>query len=374
MDRLDLAEAEYMRLAIELAKKGEGFVNPNPLVGAVIVKEGRVIGQGYHERYGSLHAERNAIASLTEPADGATLYVTLEPCCHYGKTPPCTDAIIENRIGRVVIGSKDPNPLVAGKGVRRLIEAGIEVTEDFLRDECDELNPVFFHYITTGSPYVVLKYAMTMDGKIATKTGASRWITGEESRLTVQKLRHRYSSIMAGIGTVLSDDPMLNVRIEGLKSPVRVICDTALRIPLESRIVKSANEFKTIIAYAASDEEKEKRLKEYGVYLEKLPLKEGHVDMAALIMRLGELKIDSVLVEGGGTINDTLLREDLVDRVEAFIAPKIFGGKEAKTPVEGVGISSVDQAHMFELKDVAYHGDDVQLSYVRNGSSGMIQR
>ena len=210
----DKTETVYMKRAIELALEGEGYVNPNPMVGAVIVKDGRIIGEGYHRRYGELHAERNAIASLTESAEGATIYVTLEPCCHYGKTPPCTEAIIENKLSRVVIGSKDPNPLVAGKGVKRLREAGIEVIEDFLRDECDELNPVFFHYITTGLPYVVLKYAMTMDGKIATRTGASKWITGEEARGEVQRLRHKYSAIMAGIGTVLADDPLLHILFE----------------------------------------------------------------------------------------------------------------------------------------------------------------
>ena len=360
-----MPETEYMRRAIELARKGEGYVNPNPMVGAVIVKDGRIIGEGYHERYGELHAERNAIASLTEPAKGAAIYVTLEPCCHYGKTPPCTEAIIDNGISRVVVGSRDPNPLVAGKGVKMLREAGIEVIEDFLKDECDELNPVFFHYITTGMPYVVLKYAMTMDGKIATVTGASKWITGEESRNEVKRLRHKYSAIMAGIGTVLADDPMLNVRTEGLKSPVRVICDTKLRIPTDSNIVKTADRYRTIIAYGTADEAKERALRDKGVCLEKLPLKDDHIDMAALIRRLGELKIDSVLVEGGGTVNDSLVRAGLADRVEAFIAPKIFGGSDAATPVSGMGIPDVDDALKFVLKDAAYHGEDVQLTYIK---------
>ncbi|MBR4719333.1 MAG: bifunctional diaminohydroxyphosphoribosylaminopyrimidine deaminase/5-amino-6-(5-phosphoribosylamino)uracil reductase RibD [Lachnospiraceae bacterium] len=360
-----MIEAEYMRRAIELARRGEGFVNPNPMVGAVIVKDGRIIGEGYHERYGELHAERNAFASLTESAEGATVYVTLEPCCHYGKTPPCTEAIIENKISRVVIGSRDPNPLVAGKGLKNLREAGIEVTEDFLKDECDELNPVFFHYITTGLPYIVLKYAMTMDGKIATKTGASKWITGEESRWEIQRLRHKYMAIMAGIGTVLEDDPMLNTRADGLNSPVRIICDTGLNIHIDSNIVKTAREYKTIIACNVSDEAKEKILTDKGVCIEKLPLKDGHIDMPALLRRLGELNIDSVLVEGGGTLNDSLIREGLADRVEAFIAPKVFGGSDAKTPVEGIGIDSIDEALRFKLTEVSYHGEDVQLSYIR---------
>ena len=207
-----VTDQDYMKRAIELAKKGEGWTNPNPMVGAVIVKDGRIIGEGYHARCGELHAERNAIASLTESAEGATLYVTLEPCCHYGKTPPCTEAILEQKIKKVVIGSRDPNPKVAGKGAKILRDAGVAVVEDFMRDKCDELNPIFFHYITTKTPYVVMKYAMTLDGKIATKTGASKWITQEAARREVQYMRHRYMGIMVGIGTVLADDPMLNVR------------------------------------------------------------------------------------------------------------------------------------------------------------------
>ena len=241
-----MTDRDYMTRAIELAEGGVGYTSPNPLVGAVIVKDGRIIGEGYHERYGSLHAERNAFASLKESAEGATIYVTLEPCCHHGKQPPCTEAIVENKIARVVIGSRDPNPLVSGKGTAYLREHGILVEEDFMREECDRLNPIFFHYITNKLPYVVMKYAMTLDGKIATVTGASKWISGEESRHMVHELRHKYRGIMVGIGTVLADDPMLNCRIEGLRSPVRIICDSHLAIPLESNICKTAKEYDTI--------------------------------------------------------------------------------------------------------------------------------
>ena len=253
-----MTDQEYMLRAIQLAKKGEGWTNPNPMVGAVIVKDGKIIGEGYHKKYGELHAERNAIASLTESAEGAVIYVTLEPCCHHGKTPPCTEAIIEQKIRKVVIGSRDPNPKVAGKGVQMLREAGVTVVEDFMREECDQLNPVFFHYITTKTPYVVMKYAMTLDGKIATKTGASKWITGESARKEVQHMRHQYMGIMAGIGTVLADDPMLNVRVEGWKSPVRIVCDSKLRIPPGSQIVKSAEKYRTIVAYADQKNTEEK--------------------------------------------------------------------------------------------------------------------
>lgn len=375
----NISDEQYMRRAIELALKGEGYVNPNPMVGAVIVKNGRVIGEGYHHKYGDLHAERDAIASLTEDADGAAIYVTLEPCCHHGKQPPCTEAIIEKGIKRVIIGSRDPNPLVAGKGVAVLRNAGIEVIEDFLRDECDEINPVFFKYITTGQPYVVLKYAMTMDGKTATVSGASKWITGEGSRRQVQMMRHKFMAIMAGIGTVLADDPMLNVRIEGLKSPVRVIADSRLRIPLDCNIVKTAGEYRTIVAYCDANDEglhktntghgsdggnyKAEQLKKAGVELIKTPSDNGHVDVSYLMDSLGKMGIDSVFTEGGGTLNDSLVRAKLVDRVEVFIAPKIFGGKDAKSPVEGRGIEEVVEASHFSLKEISQCGDDVWLTY-----------
>lgn len=355
-----------MRRAIELAKKGEGFTNPNPMVGAVIVKDGRIIGEGYHARCGDLHAERSAFASLQEAAQGATIYVTLEPCCHYGKQPPCTQAILDHGISRVVIGSRDPNPLVAGKGAKLLREAGVVVVEDFLREECDKLNPVFFHYITKKQPYVVMKYAMTADGKIATKTGASKWITGEVARDKVQDMRHRYMAIMAGIGTVLADDPLLTVRKEGKKSPIRVICDSHLRIPEESQIVQTAEQYPTIIAYGQGSPEKIEHLTAKGVSLEQIPLQNEKIDLPILIKRLGERGIDSVLVEGGGTLNESLMQAGLVQRLEVFIAPKIFGGSEAKSPIEGIGIEEVADAMTFYLEQVNIIGDDVLLSYVKN--------
>ena len=359
-------DRDYMKRAIELARKGEGWVNPNPMVGAVIVKEGRIIGEGYHERYGKLHAERNAIASLTESAKGATLYVTLEPCCHYGKTPPCTEAILEQEICRVVIGSRDPNPKVAGKGARILREAGVEVVEDFMREECDRLNPVFFRYITTKTPYVVMKYAMTADGKIATKTGASKWITGETSRNAVQHMRHRYMGIMAGIGTVLADDPMLNVRIDGGKSPVRIICDSNLQIPMESRIVKTAKEYRTILVYAGGNDLKDKKtlLEQQGLEVVSFPDEQGQIDLKALMDYLGEQKIDSVLLEGGGTLNDSAFRAGIVRELLVFIAPKIFGGAQSKSPVQGLGVELPEEAVRLSYQGVSEIGDDILICYL----------
>ncbi len=359
-----MTDQNYMLQAIQLAKQGEGWTNPNPMVGAVIVKNGRIIGKGYHKKCGELHAERNAIASLTESAEGATIYVTLEPCCHYGKTPPCTEAIIEQKIKRVVIGSRDPNPKVSGKGIKMLQEAGIEVIEDFMREECDRLNPVFFHYITTKTPYVVMKYAMTLDGKIATKTGASKWITGEAARAEVQHMRHRYMGIMAGIGTVLADDPMLNIRVEGWKSPIRILCDSGLRIPLDGQIVKSAGKYRTIVAYADSEntEAKRKRLHEMGVETICCPDENNQVDLKKLMKYLGEEGIDSILLEGGGTLNDSALRAGIVQEVQAFIAPKLFGGMNSKTPVEGIGVRFPSEAVKLKCTDICQIGEDIRIT------------
>ena len=365
-----MTDQEYMLRAIQLAKKGEGWTNPNPMVGAVIVKDGRIIGEGYHKKCGELHAERNAIASLTESAEGATIYVTLEPCCHYGKTPPCTEAIIEQKIKKVVIGSRDPNPKVAGKGAQIWRESGITVVQDFMREECDRLNPVFFHYITTKTPYVVMKYAMTLDGKIATKTGASKWITGETARQEVQHMRHRYMGIMAGIGTVLADDPMLNVRVEGWKSPVRIVCDSSLRIPLDSQIVRSAKEYRTIVAYAGREENEEitekitkkiEQLHAKGVDTVCCPDEKGQIDLKKLMTYLGNEGIDSILLEGGGTLNDSALRAGIVKEVHCFIAPKLFGGKNSKTPVEGLGIGLPSEALKLKCTDICRIGEDIRI-------------
>lgn len=303
-----MIEEKYMRRAVELARRGSGAVNPNPLVGAVIVRDGRVLGEGWHERYGQLHAERNAIAHAKEAGEdlrGSTIYVTLEPCCHYGKTPPCTEAILEEGIARVVVGSDDPNPRVAGKGFQILRDQGVEVVPHFLKEECDALNGVFFHYIRTRTPYVAMKYAMTLDGKIACHTGDSRWVTGETARKHVHRLRNHFTGIMAGIGTVLADDPMLNCRLEGGRDPVRIIADSRLRIPLDSRLVQTARDQRLIIAcLEEADPEKKTLLEEAGVELISLPAADrGSIDLTVLMKELGARKIDGILLEGGGLSN-----------------------------------------------------------------------
>lgn len=358
-----MTDRDFMARAIELAKRGEGWTNPNPMVGAVIVKDNKIIGEGYHARYGELHAERNAIASLKESAEGATMYVTLEPCCHYGKTPPCTEAILEQKISRVVIGSRDPNPKVSGKGAEILRKAGVQVEEDFMREECDTLNSIFFHYITEKTPYVVMKYAMTADGKIATKTGASKWITGEKARNEVQLMRHRYTGIMVGIKTVLADNPMLNTRIEGKKSPIRIVCDSKLRIPVDCQICKTAKEYKTIIAYSQENQKKRKQLEALGIQMIKCPDENGTVDLQTLMKSLGEQGIDSVLLEGGGTLNDSALRAGIVQKVIVFVAPKMFGGEKSKTPIAGIGVEDPSEAVKMRLKSVKQIDEDLLLEY-----------
>lgn len=370
-----MAEEQFMKRAIELAKQGAGWTAPNPLVGAVVVKNGRIIGEGYHRKYGELHAERNALAACTEDPAGATLYVTLEPCCHYGKTPPCTEIIIEKKIAKVVIGSRDPNPKVAGKGARILREHGIEVVEDYMREACDALNPVFFHYITTKTPYVVLKFAMTLDGKIATRTGASKWITGEAARNHVHQLRGRYAGILAGIGTVLADDPMLNCRIDGAHQPLRIILDSHLRIPMGSRLVRSAKEYPLLIVCNESIRDREEgasriqKLEEAGAKVWTLPEKNGHPDLNVLMQRLGEEKIDSVLIEGGGTVNEAALKAHIVHHVYAYIAPKIFGGEDAKTPVEGSGIRLPQECANLRLAKITVLLNDMLLEYDVEGET-----
>lgn len=350
-----------MRRAIDLAKKGSGYTNPNPLVGAVIVKDDKIIGEGYHEKIGGLHAERNALKNCKEDPKDAEIYVTLEPCCHYGKTPPCTEALIEAGIKKVYVGNTDPNPKVAGGGIKILKEHGIEVETGILSEECKKLNDIFFYYIQSDIPYTALKYAMTLDGKIATATGQSKWITGETARKHVHKLRHRYAAIMAGIGTVLADDPMLNARIENGNDPIRVICDSKLRIPEGSKIIKTAKDIQTIIATISDDAQKIKRLEQKGCKVIKTISQNGKVDIRQLLKELRNMEIDSVLVEGGGALNESLIQSGCVNKVYAYIAPKLFGGEMAKTPVEGKGIIDIKDAVVFDELKATPLGSDILL-------------
>ncbi|MCD8089669.1 MAG: dihydrofolate reductase family protein [Clostridiales bacterium] len=324
-----------MKRALELAVLGRGFTSPNPMVGAVIVKDGRIISEGWHHRYGDLHAERDAFSRAEESCEGADMYVTLEPCCHYGKQPPCTEAIIEHKIKRVFIGSDDPNPLVNGKGMD----------------------------ILEIMPYCVFKYAMTADGKIASYTGDSKWISCEKSRKLVHEMRGNYRGIMAGINTVLADDPMLNCRLEGRLSPVRIICDSGLKIPMESKIVKTAGEYETIIAAVSGSDEKAAALREKGAEVLFVNEKKGHIDLRDLFVKLGQRKIDSILIEGGGDINFSVLNEGLCSKLFVFVAPKILGGRSAKSPVGGEGIETADGCIKLGGPKISSVGSDILLEY-----------
>ncbi|WP_434631585.1 bifunctional diaminohydroxyphosphoribosylaminopyrimidine deaminase/5-amino-6-(5-phosphoribosylamino)uracil reductase RibD [Thermoanaerobacterium thermosaccharolyticum] len=350
---------KYMKRALQLAKLGLGHTNPNPLVGAVIVKNGRIIGEGYHEYYGGPHAEINALKSAKEDVKGAQLYVTLEPCCHYGKTPPCVDAIVKSGIKDVFIAMEDPNKLVSGKGIKHLKEAGLNVYTGLLKGEAEKINEIFIKYITTKKPYVILKSAMTIDGKIATNTGDSKWITNEKSREHVHKMRGYVMAIMVGVNTVIKDNPYLTARIDGFKNPLRVVVDSRGRIPLDANVVidKSA---KTIVATTdMMPDEKVKALKDSGVDVIVFDKLNNEVDLKKLMDMLGERGIDSVIIEGGGTLNYSALKEGIVDKVMFYIAPKIIGGSNSLTPVEGKGIDLIKDAIMIEKLDVKRFDDDI---------------
>lgn len=354
-------DTDFMRRALHLAQKGCGWVAPNPMVGAVLVKNGQAIGEGWHQKYGGPHAERHALANCTADPRGATLYVTLEPCCHHGKQPPCTEAILQAGIRRVVVGSGDPNPLVAGKGIAALRANGVEVTEGVLQAECQKLNEVFFHYIQTKRPFVVMKYAMSLDGKIAAYTGKSQWITGETARQYVQTQRARYTGIMVGVGTLLADDPLLTCRLPGAKSPVRIVCDTHLRTPHASRLVKTAGQFPTILATCCREPARQAPYRAAGCEILYVPEQNGHIDLAALMELLGQKGIDSILLEGGGTLHWAALQSGIVQKVQAYIAPKLLGGQNAKTPIEGQGVPCPDDAFAVQNMHLTPLGEDFLL-------------
>lgn len=352
----------YMQKALELAKKGEGFVNPNPLVGAVIVKDNKIVGEGYHEVFGKAHAEVNALKMAGKEAKDAEVYVTLEPCSHYGKTPPCAEALVKAGVKKVVIAMKDPNPMVSGRGIKILENSGIEVVCGVLEQEAKKLNEIFIKYITTKLPFVIMKTAMTMDGKIATVTGESKWISGKTSREYVHKIRNRVMGIMVGIGTVLMDDPMLTTRLDSnkVKSPTAVILDSKLRIPLDAKILETLGQRDIIIATTKNaHRDKKIKLENLGVKFITLEDEEGKVDIEKLIRKLGNMGIDSVLLEGGSNLNFSAVKSGVVDKVICFIAPKIVGGEKAKTPVEGEGISNINDAIKLYKVKAQNIGEDI---------------
>ncbi len=352
----------FMKRALEIALQGNGLVNPNPMVGAVIVKNGKIIGEGYHEFFGGPHAEINAISQATEDVKGSTIYITLEPCSHYGKTPPCTDRIIKEGFKKVVIGMRDPNPLVNGLGVEKLKNAGILVIEGILGKNAKLLNEIYLKNIQKKEPFCIMKTAMTLDGKISTFTGDSKWISSKKSRLFVHELRHRYTGIMVGVNTVVKDNPRLNDR-SGQKTksdPIRIVIDSNGRTPLDAKLL--LDDISTIIAVTKNaPSEFIHTVRERGKEIIVCPEKENKVDLKFLMKVLNEKGIDSILLEGGSTLNFTAIKEGIVDKVISFISPKIVGGKDALTPVGGSGIKNLKNAITLNIENVTKIDDDIMV-------------
>jgi len=353
-------EEQYMNMALQLARQGEGWTSPNPMVGAVLVNEDGVVATGYHRYPGGTHAEVEALNQAGDKAKGSTLYVNLEPCCHFGKTSPCTEALIRAGVAEVVIALVDPNPRVAGKGMERLQEAGINVRTGILEKEARRLNEAFIKFITTGLPFVTLKTATTLDGKVATCRGDTRWITGEASREEVHRLRHRVDGIVTGIHTVLQDDPSLNTRIEGGRDAARIIVDTRARLPLDARVVKLSSEAPTLLAAGENASlENKKILERKGVEVITLPQEGGMVSLSSLLEELGKRNMISLMVESGGTLNYSFLEKGLVDKIYAFMAPVICGGEQAPTSFEGKGATLLREAWRLKEVETEPFGEDL---------------
>ena len=360
----------FMWAALDLARRGRGKTNPNPMVGAVVVRDGQIVGTGYHRAAGELHAEIMALRKAGESAGGAVLYVNLEPCVHQGRTGPCVDAIISAGICKVVAAMEDPNPLVCGRGFQKLREAGVKVETGVLKEKACRLNEVFIKQITTGRPFVIVKSAVTADGKIATRTGRSRWITGEKARAFVHRLRNNSDAIAVGVDTVLQDDPRLTARLEegGGKDPQRIVIDSRARLPIDARMINMPSRAATVLATtAAAPPDKVKALQEKGVEVLTIPGREGRVDLAELMVKLGERGVCQLLVEGGGTLNYSLLQAGLIDKVMLFIAPLIVGGRESPTAFDGSGVAGLDEAwHLEDLEIKRYDGDLLLIGYPRS--------
>ncbi len=362
-----MSDESYIQLAIEIAKKGMGNVSPNPLVGCVIVKNERIIGAGFHEKIGQNHAEINAINSSPENLEGSTLYVNLEPCSHYGKTPPCVDSIIEKKIKRVVIGTLDMNPLVCGKGVKKLKKAGIDVKVGILEKECEKLNKFFFKYISKKIPYVTLKAAQTIDGKIADQNGYSKWVSSVDSRRHVHSLRSKYDAVLIGAGTVAKDDPSLTVRLVEGRNPQRIILDTKLRLKSSQKLFRNNSDKNLIVVTSEksiSKKNKIKKLNSSGINI--IHVKEdeyGNLDLKSILKELGKLSITSVLVEGGNKIFTSFVKNNLYDDILLFITPKILG--KGVSAIGDLGIYDIRKAVKVKVKAVETIGDDILVELVK---------
>jgi len=352
-------DEKWMRQALRLAEKGRGRTSPNPVVGAVLVKRGKVIGEGYHARSGEAHAEIVALRQAREKARDAVLYLNLEPCTHYGRTPPCVPQVIKAGVKRIVIGMDDPNPIVHGKGIEALRKAGLEVTVGVLEKECRRINEAFCKYILRKEPFVVLKVAATMDGKIATRAGDSKWISGEASRRLVHKLRGRVDGVLVGIGTILVDDPLLTARTKEGKEPYRIVLDSRLRIPEEARVFEHSPSEVILATTDLAPQDKIERLRKRGVRILVIDSREGRVHLRSFLGKLGEIGIVSLLLEGGSRVNGSFLDEGLIDKFLLFLSPKWLGDPQAIGIFDGTGVGSLEKAVVLNRIKTKRIGEDI---------------
>lgn len=360
-----MGNEDYMKLALEEAAKGAGYTDPNPLVGAIIVKHGRIIGTGHHRRFGGPHAEIEALCDCRRrggDAVGADLYVTLEPCCHHGKTPPCTDALSRSGLARVIIGTTDPNPAVAGRGIEILRQQGIAVETGVLEAECRRQNEIYFHGLEHHTPFVLMKYAMTADGKIAAVSGSSQWITGLSARAHTHRTRTRCTAIMVGSGTVLADNPSLTSHGGG-RDPDVIVCDSRLRTPPDCALLSYAGTRTVYLATVSSDRSRIRALEDRGAVVLSTKEQDGRVDLNDLMIRLYQRGIYSILLEGGGTLNYSALSSGIVRRLHLYVGAQLFGGASALSPVEGAGIRDLAQAYSLTLESTEVLGDDIFVDY-----------
>jgi len=353
-------DEKYMALALELAANGKGKVEPNPMVGAVLVKDGAIIGKGYHQSFGGAHAEVHAINEGGALCKGATLYVSMEPCAHYGKTAPCVDAIIKAGISKVVAAVVDPNLITSGKGIQKLKAAGIEVVVGVMETQARRLNAPFFKLMQQGLPYIIVKWAMSIDGKISTHTGESKWITSDESRRYAHAIRCQVDGILVGINTVTRDDPLLTCRIEGGRNPKRIILDSHAQIPANSRLLSSVNEGEIIVAVTENaPQHRVEKIRQLGCKIIQTSGANGRVDLKELFRQLGEAGMTNILVEGGSRVITSVIESRLADRAIIFIAPMIIGGEGAKPPVLGAGVSKINEAARITEITVQRFSDDI---------------
>jgi len=353
---------KYMKECLELAKQGEGRVSPNPLVGSIVLdKHGNVVGRGYHQKYGDAHAEINALNQAGERANGGTLYVNLEPCAHYGKTPPCIDRIIKEKIKTLIIGMTDPNPLVAGTGIKKAEASGILVIQDVLKTQCEKLNERFIKHITEKKPFIAVKTASTLDGKIATSTNSSKWITSELAREEVHRLRNKYDAILTGSGTILADNPSLTCRNNNGRNPVRIIIDSGLIITNDFKVYNNDG---TKIILAITDKLEDSKFKKLPDCIETVICpknKYGKVDLVFLTQKLYEMKIFSILIEAGGVLNGAFLKENLIDKFYFFYAPKILGDSNAKNSFEGFNIENINHGKALKFGEIKNFPPDIMI-------------